>query len=134
MIRPASIKDKSAQEYIEYLEKKIAQYENSPYHKSYVILLDQYNDMIDQLRIKHEMEYDQVQKKEVEVVKGRIDIFGSKNDKEFGLKFFQESFDLLQQLDKFRSKMTPEERRLADEAQKTKNIGIAEKLAMKNNG
>ncbi len=126
MNRPTT-KDKSASDYIDYLENKLSVYEKSPYAKSYVILLNQYNDMIEQLEIREDVEWDDKQKKDVLVTKGRIDIFGTTRDKEFGLKFFQDSYDLLQQIDKFRSKMTEAERKDADGKPKLKEGSTAEK-------
>lgn len=128
MTRPA-IKDKAVLEYVEFIENRLAVFEKSPYAKSYLVLLNQINDFNEQLSIRKSKMMNQDLGREVEVVVGRVDIFGSKDDKEFerSWKFFTDGFTLHEQLDKYRGKMTSEEKKDADNGPKMLEGAAAER-------
>lgn len=111
MKRPPIIKDKSIIQYIEYLEERLAKYEKSPYVKTYLTLMNQLNDFNEQLTIKEiEVQGDNGIKKNITL--GRIDLFGTKDEKEFerSFKYMLEVNKFLDNLDSIRKKMTKEEK------------------------
>lgn len=116
MEKPDTIKDKSALAYIEYLENKLELFTKSPYTNSYIAL----KRMVDRGNLQLEQA-------------GNEDIdFDSDKFKAIS-KFALQQKDFLDQLDYFRSKMTPPEQKVLDEQMK-QGAGIAEKVAMKHNG
>lgn len=116
MDRPVNIKDKSVVLYIEYLETQLNKFTNSPYSNSYLSLLFQIENWNKQLTDKP------------------IDLFKDKEAKEFDRahKFFTEQKPYFEQLDYLRKLMLPEEQKEIDKKAKENNLGIAEKLALKN--
>lgn len=116
MKRP-TIKDKAVLAYVEELETKLEKYEKSPYVKTYLTLINQVNDLNRQLELKDEKVFVEGQG-EVMMTKGRIDLFGDKDEKEFerGFKYMLEVNKMLDNLENIRKKMTAEEK---DEVKKT---------------
>ena len=113
MKRPV-IKDRLILTYIEELETKLSLYEKSPYVKTYLTLLHQLDDFNEQLTIQEkEMNVEGTMQK---VKFGRIDLFGTKDEKEFerGFKYMIQVNDLLENIDKIRKKMTTEEKAEVD--------------------
>lgn len=122
-MKEPKITDKAIAAYVEELKAKLALYEKSPYLKTYLTLVGQLNDLNEQLAIKPQVNRTETrQKKEgdaivdyeatITVTPGRLDLFGEKNDKEFdrAFKFMLEVNTLLDNIEKIRLKMTPEEK------------------------
>lgn len=127
MKRPTTpIRDKSILSYIEYLEDRLSKYEKSPYVKTYLTLINQLNDFNDQLTILPSVQV-MIDGIETKVTPGRIDLFGTKDEKEFerGFKYMVEVSKLLENIDNVRKKMTAEEK---DEVKKllVKDEGVEE--------
>lgn len=117
MERP-SIKAGPVLDYVEYLEKKIELYEKSPYSSSYLACkktIDRWNNQL---------------------LDTEISILEAEQKPMFDMahKYLTEQKPYIDQLEYLRGKMSPEDKKAADEIQKTENLGIAEKLAVKNNG
>ena len=119
---PISKREKaSPKELLKALEEAEAQLEivvRSPYYDTYMTLSNQVNDWNEQLKLKP----GELQKRvigndkdgnliQVDWMPGKIDLFGSKDDKEFErvFKYFLEIIPLLDALDKLRQKLTPQE-------------------------
>jgi len=116
MERPKGIKDKAALEYISYLESELSKYTSSSYKDSYLALkkiLDKGN------------------KKLVEVSESDSDIDFDGADFKAISKFLLIQKDYHAQLDYYRGKMNPEEFIRAEKQLMTSNIGLAEKMALK---
>lgn len=119
----SKIKDKSVLEYISHLESKLSNYENSVYSTSYVTL-------------KKIVEKGNEQIKNIE-----IDILTDEGEKQykFVAKFVSQLKEYSEQLDYFKSKMSPGEVEKADsEGVLHKNsigkkVGLAEQIALKDN-
>lgn len=110
------IKDKSIASYVEQLEKKIRQYEESPYFESYKSVrkqLDNFN---------------------VQLLNTPIDLFAESTDKSFDRTkwYFDKILELNKTLDELRKLMTPEEQARLQEAKKVEGLSVAEKLALSN--
>ena len=140
MNRPESkLKDKAWEEYISYLESELKKLRQSPYYKTYKTILNQVDNWNEQLTITGEEEsYIVAYDKEGSPIyakrqKGAIDIFGSKDDKEFdrAMKFFLEVNSLLEHLDKMRSKLSPEDKKHLEEEERMSNSGTMEKFLSK---
>ena len=104
------LKQGEVKAYVEYLEERLSKYENSPYVKTYLTLLNQINDFNEQLTIQEkEVNVENVPTK---MMFGRIDLFGTKDEKEFerGFKYMLEVNALLENIEKIRIKMTVEEK------------------------
>lgn len=116
--------------YIESLESELKQFKESPYCTTYITILNQIESFNEQLTIK------KVQTLEGEIVLGKIDLFADKEAKEFdrGWKYMLEATEMLTHLDELRKLMTPEQQAEAQKEVMLKNIGLAEKIAMKQNG
>lgn len=114
MEKPTNIKDKNVLAYIDYLEKKLQVYTKSPYVNSYLSL----KRMVDRGNLQLEQSAD-----------ADID-FDSDKFKAVS-KFVSLQKDYLEQMDYYRTKMTPLEQRELDEEIR-QSAGIAEKVAMKN--
>ena len=112
MERPKS-KDKSVNEYIDFLETKLKKFTESPYTDPYVTLkmvVDQGNKKIRSLDI-------DFMDDGAEKVMASIEKFASKQ------KIYAE------QLEHFRNKMTPADRKDVDQ-QMAENAGLAERIAL----
>ncbi len=120
----SKVKDKSVLEYISQLESKLNKYESSIHSASYLTLkkiVDNGNDQI----------------KNIE-----FDILTEDGEKQYKLvaKFIKELQEYSDQLDYFKSKMSPTEIEKADsEGVLKKNslgkkVGLAEQIALKENG
>ena len=111
MDKPKGIKETKALEYIEFLEKRNALYENSPYKESYLALLNQLDHWNSQL------------------MDAEINIFGEATEKGFDRahKFFSEQRPYFEQLEYLRGLMTAEEIKAVDETRKLKKGSAAEK-------
>lgn len=130
MNRPL-IKDKSVLSYVEYLEGKIKKFEESPIVSTYLTILKQVDSFNNQLNLK-ESEKILEDGSKITVQSGFIDLFSDKDDKSFdrAWKYLNEAELLIEQLDKLRKKMTPEQQKEAAEQEKINNLGLAEKLAL----
>ncbi len=105
------------------LEKLLSDYQmlmSSPYAKTYITVYNQVEDFNDQLTIKDGETKQRVigQDKHGDDIlsdytPGKLDIFGSKDDKEFdrAWKYMNDSMSLLETLDKLRAKLSPEEKK-----------------------
>jgi len=135
MNRPETkLKDKAWEEYINHIEAKLLELTKSPHTKHYLTILGQINDWSDQLQIREEdMVIDGVTTR---VMRGRIEMFGSKDDKEFdrATKYFKEIDDYLTKLDNLRAKMSVEDREELAKKEQLDKTGHAEKLLMKSLG
>jgi hypothetical protein len=118
----SKIKDKSVLEYIAHLESKLNNYEGTIYSSSYLALkkiVDKGNEQI----------------KNIE-----IDILTDEGEKQYKLvsKFASQLKEYGEQLEFFRSKMTPDEIKEADtviiKQSLGKKVGLAEQIALKDNG
>lgn len=127
------IKDKAIIAYVEYLEGKLKKFEESPIVNTYLTILRQVNSFNEQLSLR-ESEKTMEDGQKVKVQEGFIDLFSDKDDKSFdrAWKYLNEAELLIEQLDKLRKKMTPEQQRELLEQEKIANLGIAEKLALNN--
>lgn len=143
MNRPESkLKDKAWEEYINHLESELAKVKQSPYYKAYKTISAQIENWTDQLTITGDEEtyivaYDKDGKEiTAKRKKGAIDIFGSKDDKEFdrAMKFFLEIGKLLEELDKMRGKLTPEDKKALEEEDRLNKSGTLEKFLTKSQG
>ncbi len=114
MERPATIKDKSALAYIQFLESKLETYTKSPYVNSYLGI----KRMID----RGNMQLEQAASADIDF-----------ESKEFTAiaKFLKLQKEYYEQMDYYRQKMTPIEQRELDELMKS-GAGVAEKIALKN--
>jgi hypothetical protein len=140
MNKPASkLKDKAWEEYTSYLESELKKVKQSPYYKTYKTILNQVDNWNEQLTITGEEEsYIVAYDKEGSPIyakrqKGAIDIFGSKDDKEFdrAMKFFLEVNSLLEHLDKMRSKLTPEDKQALEREEQLNHTGTLERFLTK---
>lgn len=107
--------------YIKSLEEKISRFEKSPYYNTYITILGQVESFNEQLTIKKEKKLVDAIEQEVET--GKINLFGSKDEKEFDrcFKYMLECTSMHKILDDLRSKMTPDENKKLD-------IPLAEKI------
>lgn len=120
MNRPdlSKIKDKGILEYIVFLENQL----KSPYAESFVSL----KKMID--------------KGNAQIKESDIDIFTPEGETKFkqASKFSSQLKDWFEQLDYFKSRMTPDEIKSAEgvieKASIDKKVGFAEKIALKESG
>lgn len=110
MIRPQS-KDVQANSYMDYLEKRLQQYESSPHLRTYLTLVKQVDNFNKQL------------------TEANIDLFADKDDKGFdrGWKYMLEAETMLTQLEKIRLKMTDSEKSEANQ-KIVKKEGVEEYL------
>lgn len=136
MERPAKI-DKNILPYVEYLESKLKKFEESPVCSQYLMLLNQLEDIAGQLVLREEeveVEMEKGGMQKVKIMKGRIDIFSSKDEKEFerAIKYFSELPKILDTLESLRKRMTPEEQKEIEKALIHKNLPLAEKIATAN--
>lgn len=140
MNRPETkLKDKAWEEYIDHLESELKKVKQSPHYKTYKTIYNQIDNWNEQLTITGESEkyvvgYDS--KGEAIMAsrkKGAIDIFGSKDDKEFerAMKFFLEIGKLSDDLDKLRAKLTPEDKKALEDEERLSNTGTLEKFLTK---
>lgn len=129
MERPTKIKDPETLKYIEYLEGRLSVFETSPYAKTYLTIRNQIENFDEQLTL-GQPEQITIDDHPVTIQKGKIDLFGSKDEKEFerSFKYMLESYSLHELLDKYRSKMTPKE---LEEANKIPEGASAEKHIFK---
>lgn len=122
MVKP-KIKDKAISDYVDELESRLSLYEKSPYVKTYLTLLNQLNDFNEQLTIKPEVEVSETRHKKVgedlvpyeykyKVTPGRIDMFGTKDEKEFerAFKYMSDVNKMLDNIENLRKKMSEEEK------------------------
>lgn len=120
----SKVKDKSVLEYIAQLESKLNNYESSVYSASYLTLkkiVDKGNDQI----------------KNIE-----FDILTEEGEKQYKLvaKFIKELQEYSDQLDSFKSKMSPAEIKQVDvdrvitKQSLGKKVGFAEQIALKDHG
>ena len=128
MERPISIKDKEAIKYIEYLENELQRFKSSPYVKTYLTIYNQLADFNDQLTITTK----QVNGETVNL--GRVDLFSETTDKSFDrIKwYFEHILELNKNLDELRKLMTPLEQKELNKQLELKNLGVAERIALKN--
>lgn len=98
---------------------------NSPYYDTYITLYNQIKDWNEQLIIK-EVTIVGENNEEKKVMLGRVDLFGSKDEKDFDRvwKYLSDSVTILEQLDKIRAKLTPEEKKISDSRAK-KHTAVA---------
>jgi hypothetical protein len=117
MERPSKI-PKEVLPYIESLENELNVFKLSPYVKTYLSILVQVDNFNNQLTSQ------------------KIDLFADKDQKEFdrSWKYMLESVDMLEKLDKLRKLMTPEQQKEAQKQIDIKNLGMAEKIALKSAG
>lgn len=117
MIRPASIKDKQAIEYIEYLENELKVYKESP-------LVDTYFAIQSQIKFWNSQLTDR-----------QIDLFADKDSKEFdrAWKYLLEATDVLKKMDELRKLMTPKQKEETDKP-KMVNGSVAEKYIFNTSG
>lgn len=104
------------EEELELVKSKLEKYEKSPYAITYMTIYSQIMDMNKQLTITDEMVSDTVLNKDGLVVnlerqQGKVDLFAPSNEKAFdrAWKVMSDVDELLETLDKLRSKMTVEE-------------------------
>jgi hypothetical protein len=124
------IKDKKIAEYVEELEAQLTLYTTSPYSKTYITIRKQIDDFNEQLTIR-KTQIKAENGEMVDALLGKIDIFGSKDDKEFerAWKYMMDAIDLHKKLDEFRGKMTKEEKETTD--RQLKEGSTAEKHILK---
>ena len=104
-------------EVVKKLYEQWSEFYLSPYFKTYITLYRQIEDWNDQLTIKKGTEVERIynEGKESERrethIHGKIDLFGSKDDKEFerAFKYFSDVITILNTLDNIREKISPEE-------------------------
>lgn len=130
------IKDKAVSAYVDYIEAKLSAVTSSPYYETYITIKSQIDSFNEQLTIKEPTKVKCMIgdiEEEIEITPGKIDLFASKDSKEFdrAWKYLLESVDLNKKLDEIRKMLTPEETRKADKLMENKNIGLAERIAMK---
>jgi hypothetical protein len=104
------------EEELELVKSKLEKYEKSPYAITYMTIYSQIMDMNKQLTITDEIVSDTVLNKDGLVVnlerqQGKVDLFAPSNEKAFdrAWKVMSDVDELLETLDKLRSKMTVEE-------------------------
>ncbi len=105
-------------DYVNYLENKLGLYEKSPYSSSYLACkttIDRWNEQL---------------------METEISLLDSEQKPMFDMahKYLTEQKPYIDQLEYLRGKMSPDDKKAADEIQKTQSLGIAEKLAVRNNG
>jgi len=107
---------KEVQEYIGYLEKNLSQFTDSPYLNSYLACWHTIENWNSQLQGKS------------------IDIFNTEEKPKFEMahKYLTEMKPYIEQLEYLRKLMTPEQQKELSEKIKMENVGLAEKLALKN--
>ncbi len=138
MERPAVIKDKAALAYIEYLEFELNKFKSSPYLKTYITISNQIDSFNEQLTIQTvkevEVKLPGGESQFVDVVPGKIDLFADKDEKSFdrGWKYLNECVDLNKKLDELRKLMTPEDVKELQKQTDLNNLGMAERMALKN--
>lgn len=136
MERP-SIKDKAVIAYVDYLEAQLSTITASPYFNTYITIKSQIDSFNEQLTIKEPIKVKCMvgeTMEEVEITPGKIDLFANKDSKEFdrAWKYLLESVDLNKKLDEVRKMLTPEETKKAEKLLKDQNVGLAERIALKN--
>ncbi len=137
MERPNQIKDKEVLRYVDYLESELNKFKTSPYLKTYITISNQIDSFNEQLTIKDmrevEMPVEGGGTKFVDVTPGKIDLFADKDEKSFdrGWKYLNECVDLNRKLDELRKLMTPEDMKELQKQDDLKNLGFAEKMALK---
>lgn len=108
------IKDKEITKYVEYLEKRLENYEKSPYMETYLTLKTQIVNFNKQLTSRN------------------IDLFSDKEDKSFDRTkwYFDNMLNLNKQMDDIRKLMTPQEQKELAEKEKINKAGLAERIAL----
>lgn len=138
MERP-TVKDAKILAYVEYLELELKKFTDSPYVNTYTTIKNQIDSFNEQLTIDENQTVERslgVTEDGITItekaIKGKIDLFGSKDSKEFdrGWKYMLESVDMNKKLDELRKLMLPSQQKELEEKQKMENLGIAEKIAM----
>lgn len=104
--------------YIESLEAELKIFQQSPHYTTYLTIFNQIESFNEQL------------------TEQKIDLFAGGEAKEFdrSWKYMLEATEMLKHLDELRKLMTPEQQAEAQKEVMLKNIGMAEKIAMKQNG
>lgn len=115
MQKPTNIKDKNAIAYIQYLEERLAEFTGSPYKDSYLSIkkiVDRGNKQLIDASTK-EIDFDSAEFKAVS-------------------NFIKLQKGYLEQMDFFKSKISPEEARKIEQENQNRSLGLAEKIAIKN--
>lgn len=114
---------------IRQLEEELAKFKSSPYAATYMTIYSQIVDMNKQLTITEETISDTVLTKDgvavtMERQQGKVDLFAPSNEKSFerAWKVMTDVDELLETLDKLRSKMSGEEQQSADKAVSANNF------------
>ena len=133
MERPLKI-PKDILPYVEEIESKLSIYENSPIVESYLTIYFQVRSFNKQLQLGKEETTVGEDGIDVSIQSGFVDLFADKEDKSFDRTkwYFENILDLNKTLDELRKLMTPEQQKEANEKIKHDNLGIAEKIALKN--
>jgi len=104
------IKDKSIQAYVSYLQEELDKFQKSPYVNSYLSikkLIDKGNTTINDMATSKDFDFESDKFKGIE-------------------KFLSKQKDYYEQMEYFRSKMAPNEKKLID----GHSLGIAEQIAL----
>jgi len=133
MERP-KITSKEVLAYVEYLEQELDKFNQSPYKATYITLKSQIDSFNEQLTIGSEetktIEIDG-QPHELVTVKGKIDLFASKDAKEFdrAYKYLDDCLGFAKNLAELKKLLTPEERKDI-EAKLEQAAPLAERIAL----
>lgn len=131
------IKDKAALAYVDYLESELNKFKTSPYLKTYITISNQIDSFNEQLTIQCVREVEVPVEgggtRFIDINPGKIDLFADKDEKSFdrGWKYLNECVDLNRKLDELRKLMTPDDMKELQKQEDLKNLGLAEKMALK---
>lgn len=127
MDRPTKL-PKEALAYVEYLEKELKKYTESPYVKTYLTIYNQLNSFNDQLEIKQPVTVIAEDGTKKNFHNGFIDLFAEKDDKSFDRTkwYFEKVLELNKNLDELRKLMSAEQKKELDEGIKLVSGSTAE--------